>query len=72
MPLTACTDCHYRVSDSAALCVNCGRPMKAAKTSYTEKMSELHFQSLKVWIHLGAAVLIVYFAFRFYEYIFDK
>ncbi len=46
--------------------------MKAAKTSYTERMSELQFQSLKLWVYLGAAILIVYFAFRFYEYIFDK
>jgi DNA-directed RNA polymerase subunit RPC12/RpoP len=72
MPLIDCPDCHYRVSESATLCVNCGRPMKAAKTSYTERMSELQFQSLKLWVYLGAAILIVYFAFRFYEYIFDK
>jgi predicted amidophosphoribosyltransferase len=72
MPLIACPDCHYQVSDSANLCVNCGRPMKPQKTSYTEKMSELHYQSLKVWVYLGAALLIVYFAYRFYAYLFGE
>lgn len=72
MPLIACPDCHYRVSDSATLCVSCGRPIKAAKTSYTERMSELQYQSLKVWVYLGAALLIGYFAFRFYGYIFGS
>ena len=70
MPLVDCPDCHYKVSDNANLCVSCGRPMKAAKTSYTEKMSELHYQSLKLWVYLGAAILIVYFALRFYTYLF--
>ena len=27
--------------------------MKAAKASYTERVSELQYQSLKVWIYLG-------------------
>lgn len=72
MPLIACPDCHYKVSETAALCVNCGRPMKAAKTSYTERMSEIQYQSLKVWFFLVAAILIVYSAFQLYAYLFGK
>ncbi len=72
MPLIACPDCHYQVSDSATLCVNCGRPMKAAKTGYTERMSELQYQSLKVWFYVVGAILIVYSAYQLYAYLFGK
>ncbi len=72
MPLIACPHCHYQVSDSATLYMNCGRPVKAAKTSYTERMSELLYQSLKVWFYVVGAILIVYSAFTLYAYIFGK
>ncbi len=70
MPLVSCPDCHYKVSDSANLCVNCGRPMKPAKISYTERMSELQYRSVKVWFCLGVAILIACFAYKFYAYLF--
>ena len=72
MPLIACPDCHYKVSETATLCVNCGRPMKPAKTNHTERMSEIQYQSLKVWFYLVAAILIVYSAFQLYAYLFGK
>lgn len=70
MPLITCPDCHYQVSESATLCVNCGRPMKPAKTSYTEKMSEMRYQSLRFWVFLGAALLIIFYAYKLYAYLF--
>jgi len=72
MPLVACPDCHYKVSDTATLCVNCGRPIKPVKTSYTERISELQYQSLKVWVYLGAGILIAYFAFKLFTHLFGE
>ncbi len=72
MPLIACSDCHYQVSDSATFCVNCASQMKAAKMSYTERMSELQYQSLKVWFYVVGAILIVYSAYQLYAYLFGK
>jgi len=46
--------------------------MKAAKTSYTERMSELQYQSLKVWFYVVGAILIVYSAYQLYAYLFGK
>lgn len=69
MPLIACPDCHYRVSEIANLCVNCGRPMKPLKASYTERLSEIQYQSLKFWIYLGAALGVIALAFKFYSYL---
>ncbi len=70
MPLITCPDCHYRVSDSAHLCVNCGRPMMPAKTSYIERLSEIEYQSLQFWVYLGAVLVIIALGFKLYAYLF--
>jgi hypothetical protein len=34
--------------------------------------SEMQYQSLKFWVYLGAAILIVYFAYKSIAYLFGE
>jgi|GEM_PF-1489316 len=44
MALTECPDCHHEISEAAAICVHCGRPMKAATDSGSDAGS--HWQAV--------------------------
>lgn len=58
MALIVCPDCQQQISDAAAACVNCGRPMKKAETSYTEKMSKIQHDLTFIWIVVLSLLLI--------------
>jgi predicted amidophosphoribosyltransferase len=58
MPLIVCPDCQQQISDVAAACVKCGRPMKKAETSYTEKMSRIQYDLNFIWIVVLTLLLI--------------
>jgi hypothetical protein len=42
--------------------------MKPLKASYTERLSEIEYQSLKFWVYLGAVLVVIALAFKFYSY----
>lgn len=58
MALVVCPDCQKQISDTASACVNCGRPMREPKTSYTEKMSKIQYDLTFVWIVVLALILL--------------
>jgi len=61
MPLTECPDCHKEISDQAASCINCGRPMtaNAADRSPMNESVDRGNQSSKLKHDMGHAIAFV-------------
>lgn len=58
MALVVCHDCQKQISDTASVCVNCGRPMREPQTSYTEKMSKIQYDLTFIWIVVLTLILL--------------
>ena len=61
MPLIKCPDCEKDVSDSAAACIHCGRPLSSERSQPKKKKGPMT-RNLGVggWLFLAGIVLALY------------
>lgn len=59
MPLVTCPDCGKQVSDQAAACIDCGRPIKVVTTAVSDDVIRPILVSI-LWVALFLAALFAH------------